>query len=169
MSGSASRRSAHSCVPVLAPLAICFALAGCREPMAGRPVAQDSVVVALPTLEVSVEVTPAIIALGDTATVRVTVTSLSTTPVKLDLGCGAAFSYRVETPTGELPPGVSGAVCVASITRVRFGPGEVRVAEFRLPRPGGEITALGPGEYRVLGTFAEIRSAPGRLVVTPAL
>jgi hypothetical protein len=167
MSSSSFRSSVRSRLLVLAPFAGMFALAACREPTAGRPVAQDSVVVALPTLAVSVEVVPAVIALGDTATVRVTVTNRSTTPVKLDLGCGAAFSYRIETLAGEVPPGVSRTVCVGSITRVRFGPGEVRVAEIRLPRPGGENTAVGPGEYRVLGTFAEIPSAPVRLLVTP--
>ena len=157
----------HARVLMLAPLAGLLAIAACREPT-GRPVAQDSVVLALPTLAVSVDVTPAIIALGDTATVRVTVTNRSTTPVKLDLGCGATFSYRIETLTGEVPPGVSRPLCIPSITRVRFGPGEVRVAEFKLPRPGGDVTAVGPGEYQVLGTFAEIPSAPVRLVVTPA-
>ena len=112
-------------IPV-AWLASLFTIASCHEPAAPAAVPQDSVVVAVPTLALAVEVAPAAIAVGDTATIRVTATNRSTTPVTLVLHCASDLGYRVETLSGELAPWVSRPVCMPAVTRVRFSAGEVR-------------------------------------------
>jgi hypothetical protein len=154
----------------VASLAGLFATASCHEPAAPAAFPQDSVVVAVPTLTLAVEVAPATIAVGDTATIRVSATNRSTTPVTLVLHCASDLGYRVETQSGELAAWVSQPVCMPAVTRVRFTAGEVRVLEFRLPRPGPVDAPMSPGEYQVRATFGlfdeQLRSTPVRLVVT---
>src|SRR5688572_5353478 len=147
---------------------VLLTLAACGEPVTSAGVPQDSVVIAVPSIALAVELTPATIAVGDTTTIRVTVTNRSTTPVTIDLTCAAIVGYRIETLAGEPAPGVSRPVCPGAIVPTRFGPREVRVVELRLPRLGGERTAVEPGEYQVRATLGGILSAPVRLIVTPA-
>ena len=166
------RTSPRSCVIPTASLAGLVTIASCYEPAAPAAFPQDSVVVAVPTLALGIEVAPATMAVGDTVTIRVSATNRSTTPVTLVLQCASDLGYRVETLSGELAPWVSQPLCMPSVTRVRFGPGEVRVVEFRLPRLAPMDAPMLPGEYQVRATFGlfgeQLRSAPVRLVVTPA-
>ena len=157
-----------SLVLAITPLLGLLTSAACREPVTPAAVPQDSIVLVLPTLALSVEVSPATIALGDTAMVRITLRNRSATPVAVDIGCLGGLSYRVETPAGEPVPWFSPSLCAATVTRERFASGEVRVVELGVPRFRPPwVPAAVPGQYQVRATFGELESAPVPFTITP--
>jgi len=133
--------------------------------------------VANPTLAVRVEVSPTAIVAGggDTTNIRLTLTNLTAHRIDLEgptcdnlfavetlVGNVVVSNYRITCPTENWAPWGIELAPFGSVELTRRWTG----VNVRYANGGYETVPLPPGNYRIRGTFGELRSQPQAIALT---
>jgi len=133
--------------------------------------------VANPTLAIRVEVSPTAIVAGggDTTDIRLTLTNLTAHRIDVEgptcdnlfavetlVGNVVVSNYRITCPTENSAPWGIELAPFGSLELTRRWTG----VDVRYANGGYETVPLPPGNYRIRGTFGELRSQPQAIALT---
>jgi hypothetical protein len=92
------------------------------------------------------------------ATVRVTLTNVTSKERRLTFGCPCFLGFEVEAPDGTAaPPEGGGTGCVQAVAEVSLSPGakETKELVWTARSWDGSFAPLPPGRYKVYGTMGK--------------
>lgn len=148
-----------------------LAIAGCRSPLGPDGLPEPFVSGAATALVLTATISKPQIAIGDTATLVLTVRNPSAQPVTLNFSSTCQVLPVIWDATSMVHPRDGGWGCRAALTQLTIGAGASHVSTVvvhgGVPREPSAVVALNPGEhygYLELGDGMG-RSAPVRWVV----